>query len=68
MIQLVLTVCLAAAPATCKEERPTFEASLSLMSCATQGQLLASQWIAEHPTYTLNKWRCEANKPRETPI
>lgn len=66
MIQLVLIVCLAASPTSCKEERPNFDGSL--LSCATQGQLLAAQWLAEHPAYTLNKWRCEANRPRETPI
>ncbi len=68
MVHLVLTVCLAAAPASCKEERPVFEASLSMLACATQGQLLAARWIAEHPAYILNKWRCEANRPRETPV
>ena len=66
MIHLVLTVCLAASPASCKEERPTFDGSL--LACATQGQLLAARWLSEHPAYTLTRWRCEANKPRETPI
>ncbi len=66
MIQLVLTVCLAATPTACKEERPHFEGSF--LACATQGQFVAARWIAEHPAYTLNKWRCEANRPRETPI
>ena len=69
MVHLVLTICLAAAPASCKEERPVFESSLSMLACATQGQLLAARWIAEHPAYTLNRWRCEPNsRPRETPI
>ncbi len=66
MIQLVLTVCLAAAPTTCKEERPFFDGSL--LACATQGQLVAARWISEHPAYTLNRWRCEPSRPRETPI
>lgn len=66
MVHLVLTVCLAAAPTSCKEERPAFDGSL--LACALQGQLLASRWIAERPAYTLTRWRCEANKPRETPI
>lgn len=66
MIQLVLTVCLAAAPASCKEERPAFEGSL--LDCTFQGQIVAAQWLAAHPAYTLSRWRCEANKPRETPI
>ena len=68
MIHLVLTICLAAAPASCKEERPVFETSVSMLACATQGQLLAARWLAEHPGYTLSRWRCEAaNRPRETP-
>ena len=63
---ILLSVCLLTSPTTCKEERPSFDGSL--LACATQGQLLAARWIAEHPAYTLNRWRCEANKPRETPI
>jgi hypothetical protein len=66
LIALVLTVCLASAPSSCKEERPFFDGSL--LTCATQGQMLAARWIAAHPAYTLNRWRCEANRPRETPI
>jgi hypothetical protein len=66
VVHLVLTVCLAAAPASCREERPAFDGSL--IACATQGQLLASRWLMEHPAYTLSRWRCEANRPRETPI
>ncbi len=66
MIALVLTVCLAAAPTACKEERPFFEGSL--LACATQGQVVAARWISEHPAYTLTRWRCEAIRPRETPI
>src|SRR3712207_913441 len=66
VIQLVLTVCLAAAPTTCKEERPFFDGSL--LACATQGQLVAARWISEHPAYTLNRGRCEPSRRRETPI
>jgi len=66
VIHLVLTVCLAASPTSCKEERPPFEGSL--LDCAMQGQTAAARWLAQHPAYTLSRWRCEANKPRETPI
>ena len=66
MIHLVLTVCLAASPGTCKEERPGFEGSL--MACFMEGQVAAARWLAQHPAYTLSRWRCEANRPRQYPI
>jgi hypothetical protein len=58
MIELVLIVCLAAAQESCREERPGF-AGLSMVSCVSQGQMLAARWLSEHPALTLTRWRCE---------
>jgi len=67
MIELVLIVCLAAEPASCREERPGFE-GLSMISCVTQGQALAARWLADHPALTLSRWRCAAASARQEPI
>ncbi|RAI56120.1 hypothetical protein DOO78_22455 [Roseicella frigidaeris] len=62
-----MVVCLAAAPAQCREERPIL-AALSMMACATQGQMVAARWLSEHPAFTLSRWRCELNRPRQERI
>jgi hypothetical protein len=67
LIELVMLVCLAASPTECREERPLTEIN-SVMACATQGQMVAAQWLSQHPAFTLSSWRCEVNLPRQAKI
>jgi hypothetical protein len=64
MAALVLVLCLTAAPGHCQEERRLL-ADLSLMSCLIQGQQYASDWLVDHPTWTLSGWRYEQNVSRQ---
>jgi hypothetical protein len=57
MVALILIVCLAATPDICREEQPPVDVA-NAMSCAVQGQLIASQWLDEHPKWLLRGWRC----------
>lgn len=66
MIELVLVFCLSASPGSCEEQRPLVP-DLSLVSCLTQGQQIAQEWLADHPKWTLTAWRCEQNVPRQEP-
>ncbi len=59
MLTLVLVVCLSAAPNICREEEPPVTV-VSPMSCVMQGQLLALEWLEDHPKWRLASWRCEA--------
>jgi hypothetical protein len=63
MAQLVLIFCLMGAPGSCREERPLLQ-QVPLMSCLTQGQHYASEWLADHPKWALSSWRCEHNVPQ----
>lgn len=67
MVQLVLVFCMLSAPNNCAEHRPTME-GLSLAGCMMQGQHVAQAWLSEHPNWSLSRWRCEQNVPRQTPI
>lgn len=60
--ELVIVFCLAAEPATCDEQHPL--ADLSLTACLIEGQLYASEWLAEHPKWQLQDWRCAQNVPK----
>jgi hypothetical protein len=67
MVQLVLVFCMLASPTDCREERPMLE-EMTLPRCMVQGQQIASSWLAEHPNWTLQRWRCENNIPRQRQI
>lgn len=56
MIELVMTVCLLAAPGDCRKERLPFDGSL--ITCATAGQIAAADWITMHPKWRLTRWAC----------
>ena len=63
---IILAVCLISSPSTCQEIQinvtPDYGASLQLpMYCARHGQLEAQKWIAEHPTWRIEKWSCYPN-------
>jgi len=64
MAELVLVFCLLSSPSSCQEERPALE-QMSLIACLTEGQQYAADWLAEHPKWTLSRWRCEQNVPRQ---
>lgn len=67
MIELVLTVCLLAAPGSCREERPHFFGD-TILACMMQGQFHAARWLAEHPAYSMDRWTCQPASARQTPI
>jgi hypothetical protein len=62
MVSLILIVCLAVSPDICREEQPPVDVA-GAMSCVTEGQLIALQWLDEHPKWTLRGWRCRFGKP-----
>jgi hypothetical protein len=61
MATLILVVCLAATPDVCREEQPPVDANA--MSCAVQGQIMAQEWLDEHPKWLLRGWRCRFGRP-----
>ena len=66
VVEIVLVVCLLAAPEECHEERPVWE-TVSLERCVRDGQVQASIWVNEHPGYRLSRWRCEHPTARQQP-
>jgi hypothetical protein len=35
------------------------------MTCMLGGQRAAAEWLAEHPGWRLDRWRCEIDHPKE---
>jgi hypothetical protein len=57
-VNLVLTVCLAASPNKCRDEKLSFESRGNLMTCMFLAQSEIVKWSAEHPKLTVKKWKC----------
>jgi hypothetical protein len=64
MVQIVFVFCLLASPTQCQEKRAP-SASLSVMECIMDAQRQAQFWLADHPEWSLARWRCEAGAPPE---
>lgn len=67
MIDLVLIYCLNAAPDRCQERLMPLEPTTSLMQCTLTAQITAQDYLRAHPAYRLQAWRCEIDRPRESP-
>jgi biotin carboxylase len=55
-VTLLLLVCLAADPSSCRTEPIDFAGTQ--IECALYGQQAAAEWLAQHPKWRLAKWRC----------
>lgn len=58
MVEMVLIVCLAAAPDKCEEKKLPVGEPIGARGCLYYGQLQAAEWAAQHPDYIVKKWRC----------
>jgi hypothetical protein len=65
MVYLILLVCLSTSPEACREERPPVEVASSL-SCMMQGQLIAAEWLEQHPKWILRGWQCRSGAPEKS--
>jgi hypothetical protein len=68
MIELVLVYCMVAAPDRCVERREFFDHPLSETECVYNAQEVGGHYVETHQQWRLSRWRCERDKPRETPI
>ena len=67
MIELVLLYCLSNDTAQCVQPREVREPMGSPMECTMRAQTVAQEYVVMHPRYRLSGWRCEVDKPRESP-
>jgi hypothetical protein len=58
MVDLILTVCLATNPGTCRDEHLYFESNGMLMHCMFMAPIEIAKWTREHPKLRVKRWRC----------
>ncbi len=60
-VELILTVCALAQPASCDERKIMLESATgSTRNCIMQAMPYIAQWSGEHPSVTVTRWRCVA--------
>ncbi|MFG1246795.1 hypothetical protein [Xanthobacter flavus] len=58
MFELVLLVCLAAAPSTCREERAPLDLAASRAPLPMECAGAAMEWAGAHPALTVRRFTC----------
>lgn len=58
LIELILTVCTMAQPASCEERHLSLVDAGSLMQCVTQAPPVIAEWVGHHPGRQVMKWHC----------
>lgn len=61
MIELVMTVCIVAQPATCRDQRVLLDpdSGATPMQCMMSAQPTIAQWGSEHPNWFVQRWKCQ---------
>jgi hypothetical protein len=67
MIELVLVYCLSSELDRCLQQREVREEVGSPLECAMKAQTIAQEFVGEHPKLRLQGWRCEVDRPRQSP-
>ena len=67
MVELVIVYCLTATPGSCVEHREFFDHPITEAECIYSAQFVAAQYLQSHRLWQMSRWRCEKDKPRETP-
>lgn len=58
VVDLILTVCLAASGERCHDEHLYFESRGSLMHCMSLAPAEIAKWTEEHPKFKVVRWKC----------
>ena len=57
MIELVFIACLAASPASCREQSLIYS-DVPLRLCLMRAQVEMAQWVGDHPGWRIDGWTC----------
>lgn len=58
MVDLILTVCLATNPGSCRDEHLYFESNGRLMHCMFMAPFEIAKWAQQHPKLRVKRWKC----------
>jgi hypothetical protein len=62
MLDLVLTVCAIAQPATCRDQHVLIDSDTTPWQCAMSAPPFIAKWGSEHPDWRVQRWTCQYPK------
>ena len=65
MMELILIVCLQAAPERCEERSIGLYPDMTATACVMQGQPQIATWTETHPGLRVSRWTCRGTGGRE---
>lgn len=65
MIAIIISACLVADPAVCKDHRVPLQAQYDAARCYIYAQPHFAQWAAAHPAWEIKKWKCVGNDTQD---
>jgi hypothetical protein len=68
LIELILTVCLAATGSECRNEHLVLESDGSLYHCMMESPVHIATWMQAHPKWRVMRWKCAPPGTREDAI
>ncbi len=63
MIELLMTVCVIAQPAICRDQHMLLDSDVTPVQCMMNVQPTIARWGSEHPQWFVQRWKCQY--PRE---
>jgi hypothetical protein len=66
MMTIILSACLVADPATCKDFRLPLDGEMDTRQCAMVAPPFFAQWSEEHPAWRVMKWSCQSSEIDDT--
>ena len=66
MMELIIVVCLQAAPDRCEERSIGLYPEMTALTCVMQGQPHIAAWVVAHPELRVTRWTCRDNARRFT--
>jgi hypothetical protein len=67
-IELIVAVCLNVSPTDCREMHFQFVEERSLNNCMARAQPYMARWAADHPQWTIVRWKCAHGEASEQQI
>ena len=61
MIAIVISACLVSNPHVCKDYRVPLAVEIDAYHCMTDAQPHFATWAAQHPGWTITRWRCASS-------
>ncbi len=66
MLTIVISACLIAEPASCKDYKLPVDGDMDTTQCAMMAPPFLANWADAHPQWQVKKWKCQPTTMNDT--